>query len=110
MRRNSQAIIRNTLICSSKACGAPLIGILLAHKLCSRTRARFSKGPEGVAAVSLRFLVAAFVVATTARAQAVVTAASGPAVSGVVRDSSGTPIADAEVAVLRGNRLQQFMI
>ena len=57
-----------------------------------------------------RFLVAALLVATTARAQTVTAAANDPAIGGIVRDSSGTPIADAEVAVMRGTRLQQFMI
>ena len=60
--------------------------------------------------MSLRFLVASLLVATTARAQSVASGSNDPAIGGIVRDSSGTPIADAEVAVMRGNRLQQFMI
>jgi hypothetical protein len=48
--------------------------------------------------------------ATTLSAQeAKVLGGSGPTVSGVVRDAAGAPVADVEVGVIRGERLQQFV-
>jgi hypothetical protein len=48
--------------------------------------------------------------ATTLSAQEVkVTGSSGPTVSGVVKDLAGAPVADVEVGIIRGERLQQFV-
>jgi hypothetical protein len=62
--------------------------------------------------VSVRFLFAASLIAATAHAQqqTVAMAAAGPAIGGIVRDSAGAPVAEAEVAIVRNSRMQQFMI
>jgi hypothetical protein len=57
------------------------------------------------------FLPAAALVATTLEAQEPRTAAvSDPTVSGVVRDAAGAPIPEVEVGIIRGERLQQFVV
>ena len=48
--------------------------------------------------------------ATTVQGQEIKLAgSSGPTVSGVVRDIAGVPVANVEVGVIRGERLQQFV-
>ena len=57
------------------------------------------------------FLPAAAFVATTVQGQeprAVATAE--PALGGVVRDVAGLPVPEVEVGIIRGERLQQFVI
>jgi hypothetical protein len=50
-------------------------------------------------------------IAATIHAQEVRTVAvTAPVVGGVIRDLSGVPISDVEVGVVRGERLQQFVI
>lgn len=57
------------------------------------------------------FIPAALMVAVTLHAQEVRTiATTDPVVSGVIRDLSGAPISDVEVGVIRGERLQQFVL
>src|SRR5687768_8003142 len=57
------------------------------------------------------FLPAAALVATTLRGQTPVAAAvAEPTVGGVVRDVGGLPVSDVEVGIIRGERLQQFVI
>jgi hypothetical protein len=57
------------------------------------------------------FLPAAALVATTLEGQEPrAAAASEPAVSGVVRDAAGSPIPQVEVGIIRGERLQQFVV
>jgi hypothetical protein len=58
------------------------------------------------------FLAAAAFVATSLEAQEVTTkvAVTEAAVAGVVRDVDGNPIPDAEVGIIRGERLQQFVV
>src|SRR5215210_3429549 len=57
------------------------------------------------------FLPAVALVATTLEGQEPRTvAANEPMVSGVVRDAGGTPVAQVEVGVIRGERLQQFVV
>jgi hypothetical protein len=63
--------------------------------------------------VSLRiFLPAAVFAATTLQAQEVTTkvAVTDAAVAGVVRDVDGNPVPDAEVGIVRAERLQQFVV
>ena len=62
--------------------------------------------------VRLRFFLPAMaLVATTLRGQEPVTAAvTEPTVAGVVRDAGGLPVSDVEVGVIRGERLQHFVI
>ena len=57
------------------------------------------------------FLAAAALVATTLRAQEPRTvAAAEPMVSGVIKDIAGLPVSEVEVGIIRGERLQQFVI
>lgn len=57
------------------------------------------------------FLPAALLVAVTLQGQEVrAIATTDPVVSGVVRDLGGVPISDVEVGIIRGERLQQFVI
>lgn len=57
------------------------------------------------------FLPAAALVATTLEGQEPrAVAASDPTVSGVVRDAAGVPIPEVEVGIIRGERLQQFVV
>lgn len=57
------------------------------------------------------FLPAAAFIATTLEAQDSRTAAvTDPTVSGVIRDVAGLPVSDVEVGIIRGERLQQFVI
>ena len=62
--------------------------------------------------VSVRFfLPAAALVATTLQGQALRTAVvTEPTVSGVIKDVGGLPVSDVEVGIIRGERLQQFVI
>ncbi|MBE3076283.1 MAG: carboxypeptidase regulatory-like domain-containing protein, partial [Actinobacteria bacterium] len=62
--------------------------------------------------VSVRsFLPAAVLVATTLQGQALRTAVvTEPTVSGVIKDVGGLPVSDVEVGIIRGERLQQFVI
>jgi hypothetical protein len=61
--------------------------------------------------VPVRIILAALLFAATANAQqAVATVRTDPAIGGIVRDSVGNPIADAEVAIMRGPRLQTSII
>jgi Carboxypeptidase regulatory-like domain/TonB-dependent Receptor Plug Domain len=56
------------------------------------------------------FLPAAIFVATTLQAQESRTAVVvEPTVAGVIRDVAGVPISEAEVGIVRGERLQQFV-
>ena len=56
------------------------------------------------------FLPVAALLATTLQAQGSNTAqGADPKVAGVVRDVSGVPVSDAEVAIMNGNRLQLFV-
>ncbi len=55
--------------------------------------------------------IAALLAAVSAGAQQTVASATNePAVGGVVRDSAGNPIPDAEVAIIRNTRMQQFIV
>ena|SRR2546423_4113549 len=56
------------------------------------------------------FLPAATLVATTLQGQAPPPAVIEPTVAGVVRDVAGLPVADVEVGIIQGQRLQQFSI
>jgi hypothetical protein len=57
------------------------------------------------------FLPAAALVATTLQGQeSLIAAVTEPTVSGVVRDVGGLPVSDVEVGIIRGERLQQFVI
>jgi len=57
------------------------------------------------------FLPVAALVATTLQGQEPRTVAvTEPTVSGVIRDVAGLPVADVEVGIIRGERLQQFVI
>jgi hypothetical protein len=57
------------------------------------------------------FLPAVALVATTLEGQELpAVTSSDPAVSGVVRDVAGTPVSQVEVGVIRGDRLQQFVV
>ena len=58
------------------------------------------------------FLPVAAFVATALQAQEVITkvAITEAAVAGVVRDVDGNPVPDAEVGIVRGERLQQFVV
>lgn len=57
------------------------------------------------------FLPAAALVATTLQGQEPRTAAvTDPTVSGVIRDVAGLPVPEVEVGIIRGERLQQFVI
>ena len=57
------------------------------------------------------FLPAATLVATALQGQEPRTAAvTDPTVSGVIRDVAGLPVAEVEVGIIRGERLQQFVI
>src|SRR5688572_11783490 len=57
------------------------------------------------------FLSAAILVATTLHGQeARTTAVTDPTVSGVVKDVDGAPVSDVEVGIVRGERLQQFVL
>lgn len=60
---------------------------------------------------ALRFLVPALaLVAGSLEAQEVRRVAiADPVVSGIIRDAGGVPIPDAEVGIVRGERLQQFV-
>lgn len=62
--------------------------------------------------VRARFiLAAAALVATTVRAQdARAVRDPEPTVAGVVRDDAGLPVSDAEVGILRGGRVQPFVM
>jgi len=54
--------------------------------------------------------LAALLFATTLQAQEIMGGGSAqPTVSGVVKDQVGAPVPDAEVGVIRGERLQQFV-
>jgi len=56
------------------------------------------------------FFPAIALVATALHGQEARTVATNdPLVSGVVKDATGAPIADAEVGIIRGERLQQFV-
>jgi hypothetical protein len=55
------------------------------------------------------FLPAAAFVATALQAQDRIAAVAEPTVAGVIRDVGGVPIPDAEVGILRGEHLQQFV-
>lgn len=59
-----------------------------------------------------RFLLsAAALVATTVQAQQPPTASlNEPTLSGIVRDAGGNPVPEVEVGIIRGDRLQQFVI
>jgi hypothetical protein len=57
------------------------------------------------------FLPAAALVATTLEGQEPrAVAAMEPAVSGIVRDAAGAPVPQVEVGIIRGERLQQFVV
>ncbi|MDQ6871966.1 MAG: Plug and carboxypeptidase regulatory-like domain-containing protein [Gemmatimonadota bacterium] len=56
------------------------------------------------------FLPAAALVATALQAQDRIAVVAAPMVAGVIRDVGGVPIPDAEVGIVRGERLQQFAI
>jgi len=57
------------------------------------------------------FLPAAALVASTLEGQERrAVAANEPAVSGIIRDIAGAPISQVEVGVIRGERLQQFVV
>ena len=56
------------------------------------------------------FIVATAVVSFAAEAQVVEPSKNDPAIGGIVRDSSGTPVPETEVAIVRNGRLQQFMV
>jgi len=57
------------------------------------------------------FLPAAALVATTLHGQELRTAAATePTVSGIIKDVGGLPVSDVEVGIIRGERLQQFVI
>jgi hypothetical protein len=55
------------------------------------------------------FLPAAVFVATALQAQDRIAAVAEPTVAGVIRDVGGVPIPDAEVGIVRGEHLQQFV-
>ncbi|HEU4748086.1 MAG TPA: carboxypeptidase regulatory-like domain-containing protein [Gemmatimonadaceae bacterium] len=61
--------------------------------------------------VGPRLLVLASALATTTLhgQEVLFPGSSGPAVSGIIRDLAGAPIADVEVGVVRGGRLHQFV-
>ena len=57
------------------------------------------------------FLPAAALVASTLEGQERrAVAANEPAVSGIIRDVAGAPLSQVEVGVIRGERLQQFVV
>jgi hypothetical protein len=57
------------------------------------------------------FLSVAALVATTVQGQQPSTAAvTDPIVSGVIKDVDGLPVSEVEVGIIRGERLQQFVI
>ena len=57
------------------------------------------------------FLPAVALVATTLEGQEPRAVAGGePTVSGIVRDAAGAPVSQVEVGVIRGERLQQFVV
>jgi len=57
------------------------------------------------------FLPAAALVATTLKGQEPRTVAvAEPALSGVVRDVGGQPLPNVEVGIVKGERLQQFVL
>jgi hypothetical protein len=57
------------------------------------------------------FLSAAALVATTVQAQQPLAASlNEPTLSGIVRDAGGNPVPEVEVGIIRGDRLQQFVI
>jgi hypothetical protein len=56
------------------------------------------------------FFPAMALVATTLQGQGSPAAVTQPAIAGVVRDVAGVPVSDVEVGVIKGNRLQQFVI
>lgn len=62
--------------------------------------------------VAARILVpaAAFIAATLQGQQVSTIAVDEPTVSGIVRDVAGAPVSEVEVGVIRGDRLQQFVI
>ena len=62
--------------------------------------------------VPVRFLLpVAAVIATTLQGQEPRTAAvTDPTISGVIKDVAGLPVSDVEVGIIRGERLQQFVI
>jgi hypothetical protein len=57
------------------------------------------------------FVPVAALFAATMHGQEVRTVASAdPTVSGIIRDAGGAPLSDVEVGIIRGERLQQFVI
>ena len=61
--------------------------------------------------MAARIILAALLMTSTAQAQqTVANRPAGPAIGGVVRDSAGNPIADAEVAIMGGSRLQTSIV
>ena len=57
------------------------------------------------------FIPAALIISATLHAQEVRTVVTAdPVVSGIIRDASGVPISEVEVGIIRGERLQQFVI
>jgi hypothetical protein len=57
------------------------------------------------------FLPAAVFVATTLQAQGVTNVGvTEPTVAGVVKDDAGVPVSEVEVGIIKGERLQQFVI
>ncbi|HJQ11822.1 MAG TPA: carboxypeptidase-like regulatory domain-containing protein [Gemmatimonadaceae bacterium] len=60
--------------------------------------------------MSVRLCIAALLAAATAGAQQTVAVANDPAIGGIVRDSAGKPIPEAEVAIIRNGRMLQFIV
>lgn len=62
--------------------------------------------------VPVRFILPAAALAATAlRGQEPrIAAATEPAVGGIIKDVAGLPVSDVEVGIIRGDRLQQFVI
>jgi hypothetical protein len=61
--------------------------------------------------VPARLFLPAALVATALQGQEPrIAAATDPMVSGVIRDAAGLPVSDVEVGIIRGERLQQFVI
>lgn len=56
------------------------------------------------------FFPATALVAMSLQGQAPPAAFTQPAIAGVVRDVAGVPVSDVEVGVIKGDRLQQFVI
>jgi len=59
-------------------------------------------------AARLFFPAVALIASALSGQEARTVAAADPQVSGIVKDAAGVPIPDAEVGIIRGERLQQF--